>query len=195
MISLVRAHLREATAACHDRVDAAFSSFDLATPDGYSTFLAAQAAALIPIEQAIEGAGIDAVLPDWKQRTRRMALCRDLENLGIVPPPSVVFVAPDCPAAMLGMAYVLEGSRLGSAVLMQRVLSGPHTILSTTTEYLRHGAGTGLWQSFLVTIEAAGFVASDLEKMTSAAKAVFGAFESAAQFKTSKEAVHAPDHR
>ncbi|MBC7739296.1 MAG: hypothetical protein H7245_19290 [Candidatus Saccharibacteria bacterium] len=93
------------------------------------------------------------------------------------------------------MAYVLEGSRLGSAVLLRRVLGGPHTNLLTTTEYLRHGAGTGLWQSFLVTIEAAGFAASDLVKMTSAAKAVFGAFERAAWLGKSKDANHAANHR
>ena len=190
----VRAHLRSATVACHDRVDAAFSAFDLASPDGYAAFLAAQAAALIPVEQAIEAAGIDAVLPDWKQRTRRLALGRDLENLGQSPAPFVNFVAPDGKAAMLGMAYVLEGSRLGGAVLLRRVLGGPHPMPSIATEYLRHGIGSGLWQSFLATIEAAGFGAADLAKMTAGAKATFGAFENAARTEKLKEAGHAANH-
>lgn len=191
----VRAHLRSATVACHDRVDAAFSAFDLASPYGYAAFLAAQAAALIPVEQAIEEAGIDAILPDWTQRTRRLALCRDLENLGQIPAPSVIFVAPDGQAAMLGMAYVLEGSRLGGAVLLRRVLGGPHPMPSTATEYLRHGAGSGFWQSFLATIETAGFVAADLAKMTAGAKSAFGAFENAARIGKSMEAGHAANHR
>ena len=96
---------------------------------------------------------------------------------------------------MLGMAYVLEGSRLGGAVLLRRVLSGQHPIPLTATEYLRHGAGSGLWQSFLVTIEAAGFVATDLVKMTAAAEAVFGAFEKAAWIGKLKEASHVANHR
>lgn len=191
----VRAQLRNATVACHDRVEAAFSVFDIASPYGYATFLAAQAAALIPVEQAIEEAGIDGVLPDWKQRTRRAALWRDLEILGQTPAPSVVFVAPDGPAPMLGMAYVLEGSRLGGAVLLRRALGGPHSMPSTATEYLRHGAGSGLWQSFLATIEAAGFNTADLAKMTAGAVLAFGAFENAARTGKSMEADHGANHR
>ena len=194
IVTPVRAHLRSATVSCHDRVDAAFSVFDLAGAYGYAAFLAAQAAALIPVEQAIEEAGIEAVLPDWKQRTRRLALCRDLARLGQSPAPSVIFVAPDGPAAMLGMAYVLEGSRLGGAVLLRRVLGGPHPMPSTATEYLRHGAGSGLWQSFLTTIEAAGFVGTDLAKMTAGAVSVFGAFENAARAIKSKEVDHVANH-
>lgn len=190
----VRAHLRSATAFCHDRVDAAFSAFDLASPYGYAAFLAAQAAALITVEQAIEQAGIDGVLPDWKQRTRRAALWRDLESLGLIPAPSVDFNPPDSQAAMLGMVYVLEGSRLGGAVLLRRVLGGPPPMPSTATEFLRHGAGSGLWQSFLATIEAAGFVAADLAKMTAGAKFAFSAFEAAAWSGKSKEAGHGTNH-
>ena len=186
----VRAHLRRATAACHERVDAAFSAFDLATPFGYAGFLAAQSAAVIPVEQAIEAAGIDDILPDWRERTRRIALGRDLASLGRTAARPVPVVPPDGPAAALGMAYVLEGSRLGAAVLLRRVLGGRDPTSRAATAYLRHGAGSDLWQRFLACLEAPSYLEADLAKMTDGAIAVFAAFEHAATERQPENADH-----
>jgi len=186
----VRENLRRTTAACHDRVDAAFSAFDLATPHGYAAFLAAQSAALIPVEQAIEAAGIDDILPDWRERTRRSALWRDLASLGRIPAPSVAVVPPDGPAAMIGMAYVLEGSRHGAAVLLRRVMARPDPTLRTATDFLRHGVRGGLWDSFVIRLETFSHGEVNLARISGGAVAAFAAFERAATDRQPEEADH-----
>lgn len=176
----LRMHLRHATAACHERVDAAFSAFDLATPDGYAGFLVAQSAALGPVEQALERVGITDILPDWRERSRRAALGRDLASLGQAHSPPVPVAPPAGAAAALGMAYVLEGSRLGSVVLLRRVLAGPDLASREATDYLRHGAGEDFWRRFLARLETLSLPEADLAKMTAGAVAAFTAFERAA---------------
>jgi heme oxygenase len=119
--SSARAALRAATAAYHDRVDAVFSRADLADPDGYGRFLQAQAGAYLPVEAALDRAGAAAVVPDWPARRRAHALRADLAALGLAPPEDTADVAFDDPAAVLGGIYVLEGSRLGGALLARAV--------------------------------------------------------------------------
>jgi heme oxygenase (biliverdin-IX-beta and delta-forming) len=105
--------LRDATAGHHERVDAAFSAFDLTTRDGYGNFLAAQAAAYLPIEAALDEAGAVDLLPDWPDRKRGDALRSDMASMGVVaeePQRSPTF---DNSGQIWGTLYVIEGSRLG----------------------------------------------------------------------------------
>ena len=117
----VRTRLRAATAGAHRRVDDTFSRFDLTCPEAYALFLQAQAAALLPLERALE-AGASRRLPaDWPARRRGQALLADLRALG-VPEPVCDELAPiRQDAAALGTLYVLEGSRLGGAMLRRAV--------------------------------------------------------------------------
>ena len=144
-ISLHQA-LRNATTTLHEAVERRFAGYDLARADDYGQFLALHAAAIIPLEQALDRAGIAGDLTDWPIRRRTEALTADLAALGMAAaPPGVV---PTCGrgAEALGAAYVLEGSRLGAAVLLRLVAPG------LPTAFLRHGTGQGLWRSFLVQL-------------------------------------------
>lgn len=116
-----RAALRAATAACHDRVDAVFSRIDLADPGGYGRFLQAQAGAYLPVEAALDRAGATSVVPDWPGRRRADVLRADLDALGLAVPAGGPDITFDDAAAVLGGIYVLEGSRLGGAVLVRGV--------------------------------------------------------------------------
>ncbi|UVO50259.1 biliverdin-producing heme oxygenase [Sphingomonas sp. SUN019] len=116
-----RSALRAATSDHHERVDAAFSSANLADRDHYGCFLMAQAAAHLPVEEALAKGGIAGILPDWAARERGALLRADLAALGRTSPESDATLAFDDPAAMLGAVYVLEGSRLGGALLKRSV--------------------------------------------------------------------------
>jgi heme oxygenase len=119
--SQARGALRAATAAHHDRVDAVFSQADLTDREGYGRFLQAQAAAYLPVEAALERAGAAALVPNWAARRRAASLTTDLAALGLAVPHEAPDIAFQGAAEVLGGVYVLEGSRLGGALLARGV--------------------------------------------------------------------------
>jgi len=116
-----RGALRTATAAHHERVDAVFSRYDLTNRNAYARFLQAQAGAYLPVEAALACAGAATLVPDWDSRRRAARLTADLAVLGVAAPDDETDIAFDDDAAVLGGVYVLEGSRLGGAMLARGV--------------------------------------------------------------------------
>ena len=66
----LRDRLRVATTDSHAALDANVSGWRLQTATGYGAFLSASAAALSPLEHALERAGVADWLPDWPIRAR-----------------------------------------------------------------------------------------------------------------------------
>ena len=139
--------LRVATRAAHDRVDALFSGLDLADPLDYRRFLTAQAAAFLPVEAALDASGVGELFPDWHERRRSDLLRADLDALGLDLPPLLAEPTFASPAAVAGGAYVLEGSRLGGAVLARSVPDG------LAHRFLASPLPNGQWRSFLTRLE------------------------------------------
>ena len=166
-----RAYLRAITRDAHDRVDAGFSAFDLSTVEGYGNFLAAQAAAFLPVEAALDHAGAEELLPDWPQRRRGDALRSDLAHLGrnlpdLVTPPDF----SDAASAWGGL-YVLEGSRLGGAVLHKAVGA------DFPTSFLNPPQEKGLWRQFVAAVERNLYQDVLLERAGAGAIRTFACFE------------------
>lgn len=173
----VRNRLRAATTLQHERVDAAFSAYQLDQTDGYRAFLQAHAQALIPLELTLEQAGIKRMLNDWSQRSRRQALLADLQTLGCKEPKSAQADTAPSSGWCWGAAYVIEGSRLGGRVLARRVAEANP---SAPLRYLSHGNATPFWPSFLQELEQqAG--ACDWSEVLAGAHATFECFLSAAR--------------
>ena len=147
-MTLIRQTLRDATQHNHSLVDDAFAHYDLGQKDSYRLFLAAHARVLPAVEGAIFAG---SPWPAWKPRTS--VLFEDLAVLGAVPPPSpVVFTAPRDAESLWGLLYVLEGSKLGGAMLARRVGEGlPKTYLA---------ARDTRWADFLSALEL-GFAADE----------------------------------
>ncbi|WP_234419215.1 biliverdin-producing heme oxygenase [Sphingomonas sp. EC-HK361] len=174
-----RSALRHATSADHERVDAAFSRFDLASRDGYGAFLVAQAAAHLPVEAALDAAGVARVLPDWPQRRRGDRLRADLAAMGLEPAAAepaagaciqALSAALADEAGMLGAVYVLEGSRLGGVLLRRSVPDGlPVTFLEA--------GDSAAWRTLLVTLDERLCSEQDINLAVSAAARVFAVFE------------------
>ncbi len=167
--------LRVATRAAHDRVDALFSGFDLARPADYRRFLLAQAAAFLPVERALDGAGVADLFPDWPARRRSPALVADCDALGLAAPAPLAAPGFDSPAEIVGAAYVLEGSRLGGAMLARSVGAGlPHAFLAASPV-------GGQWRAFLGQLEQ--LLTSDVQRSQAVkgATQVFDVFEQAAR--------------
>ncbi len=171
-----RAALRTATAENHEIVDAAFACFDLADPDGYRRFLTAQAGGFLAVEAALDEAGAEAALPDWPTRRRAGLLLADLADLSVTPPePFAPLPHFSGKASMLGAIYVIEGSRLGGALLKRSV---PETF---PRRFLDARQDAGSWRRLLKSLDENLLRPDDLDAAILSAKKVFARFAKAAR--------------
>jgi heme oxygenase len=166
--------LRETTSPYHARVDEAFGSFDLKTPDGYRHFLQAQAMAFLPVEAALDEGGAGSLLYDWQNRKRGAALLSDLRDLDAVIPEALRSLALADDAELWGALYVIEGSRLGGRFLAGSI--PPHL----PKAFMTHSVEKCAWRSLLDRLDLGLVNDDDRKKAASAAQAVFRLFEDAA---------------
>lgn len=174
--------LRAATAQAHEQLDALFSTFDLSDRQGYATFLRAQAGAFMVVETALDHAGVAQFVGDWQDRRRSAALLDDLATLG-APAPTLTSASASAselairfgtPAAFLGSLYVLEGSRLGGALLIKSVPADlPRAFLSA--------GSSGSWRAFVALLDERLQTPGEIEAAAAAAIATFGVFASSAR--------------
>jgi heme oxygenase len=175
----LRDKLKQATASAHRSLDELFSSFDLTAVGGYRRFLEANAAALFPLEAALDDAGVATMFPDWPARSRRAAILADLDGLdGAVLP--LGDVAPLDRNSLLGVMYVLEGSRLGAKFLLRGIADCGDTRITAATHYLSHGAGLKLWPTFLQKLEGEAIAPEDEAEIIAGAHLAFAMFAEAA---------------
>ncbi|RHW17372.1 hypothetical protein D1610_10375 [Sphingomonas gilva] len=165
-----RLTLRSATAEHHDRVDKVFSAAALDRREGYGQFLTAQAGALFATERALDNGRAETVVPDWPSRRRAELLRGDLIAFGLSPPPPLDRLELNGDAALLGAIYVLEGSRLGGALLKRSVPAHfPTAFLS--------GGNSLSWRRLLSIIDERLKAADDMNSAITAASEVFALFE------------------
>lgn len=168
--------LKAATRAAHDRVDSAFAGFDLSDEAQYRRFLELHAAAFLPAEQALDEAGAAGLIEGWDDNSRSAALLGDLAELGVTVPALLDPPPYEGEAAILGGAYVLEGSRLGGAVLRRSVGPGlPRRFLDSLHP-------PGRWRAFVAQLNAALYEPQSLARATQAALGTFALFETRDDF-------------
>jgi heme oxygenase len=168
----LRSALRAHTSDCHAAVDDIFGRFDLADPIAYRAFLSAHARIIPAVEVGLEEAGIDSLLQDWPARRRRHLLVADLADLGAHTAPLLPVPAFEGDAALWGAAYVLEGSKLGGAMLAKRV---PASLPSRYLAPLGPKSGA---RSFMDALDSSGI---DEARAVEAARTVFALFRNAAE--------------
>jgi heme oxygenase len=178
MTASIRDLIRDATHLSHSRLDAATNWVDLGRPHYYAGFLRGQAEALLPLESALEQNGIEDILPDWPQRARTPALEHDLSALDTDCDPLPV---PDLhgTAEMLGIVYVLEGTRMKARIILSRLADQPDSSILGATAYLRHGFGKRCWPTFLAVLENHSAAHANPGRVIDGAQMAFGMFESA----------------
>lgn len=169
----LRQTLRAGTSDDHRVVDAAFARFDLGKAADYAAFLSAHARVLAAAETALEQAGIERIIPDWPERRRREKLADDLAVLGVARPAPLPCPAFSSDDEILGAAYVLEGSKLGGAMLAKQV---PEHLPSA---YLSWQGPKGAMKTFMDRLDAAE--PEDEARALAAAKSVFALFRQAAE--------------
>jgi heme oxygenase len=151
----VRWHLRQATEALHAEADRLGSSHCLSSRAGYAGFLRVHARAVPALEAALDAAGLEAMLPDWPRRRRAAALRADLAVLREAVPAPLAVPEIRTGATAMGAAYVLEGSRLGNAMLLRAAQAAPALANSGAFTYLSHQPGPAGWAGFLARLDQA----------------------------------------
>jgi heme oxygenase len=116
--------LKTATDDLHEQLDERLATYDLSDAGEYCRFLLFHAKALPPVEDALSKGGLDCLLPGWGRQRRTALLAEDLGALGTDMPDPQAPLTFSSEAELLGAAYVLEGSRLGAAVLRREVGRG-----------------------------------------------------------------------
>ncbi|WP_244473802.1 MULTISPECIES: biliverdin-producing heme oxygenase [unclassified Methylobacterium] len=173
----LRGLLRRATSDAHHRLDSGWAGHDLQERGAYVGFLAAMAAALVPLEADLAASPPEALPPDWPARRRTDAIRADLAALGHPAPPAPAMSRAQPPAEVAGLLYVLEGSRLGGQMLLRQALASPDATVRDNTRFLRQGEGQRLWPSFAAWLETRP--ASDADGAVAGALRAFSLFENA----------------
>lgn len=173
-IVTARSVLRTATASAHDRVDQAFGAFDLSDPDDYRAFLIAQAGPLLSAEAAIDAFDPVALLPDWPERRRAPLIRGDLADFN-APAPQLEPFHVHSDAAALGVIYVLEGSRLGGALLARNVP------MDLPARFIRCAPAPKRWQGLIEVLDDNLVTPHQREVAADAACEVFDLFWRSAQ--------------
>jgi heme oxygenase len=175
----VRHLLRAETATEHAEVDACFSPLIGAGDSGYRQFLLLSATALCPLEDGLTRAGVESLLPDWRERSRVSALLADLSELGVPRPSFDRLLTLRGEAHIFGVIYVLEGSRLGAEVLARRISMGARRMTPLPLRYLRHGEGRPFWRTFIERLEVSDAVKRSPADAVAGARIAFNSFVSA----------------
>ncbi len=168
-IQSARSLLRTATAPAHERVDRAFGDYDLADPADYRAFLIAQAQPLVTVETAVDAFDPGAILPDWPARRRAPLIVADLADLDApIPAPEPLHLS--CDAAALGAIYVLEGSRLGGALLARNVS------VDLPDRFIRCPPAPKRWRGLIEVLDRTLKTDDQRDAAVAAARAVFDLF-------------------
>ena len=166
----LRQALREGTDDLHEALDERLGRFHLDDNAGYRTFLKIHAQVLPPIERALDEGGIAAILTDWDSHRRAPLIQRDLAALGEAMPAQIDVPALEGAGELLGTAYVIEGSRLGSRFLSRRVGD------AMPAEYLIAAGQQRAWPALLDALDRADLAPADHDRAIAAARACFGLF-------------------
>lgn len=164
--------LRTATAPAHQRLDDAVSADLDFGPQSYVRFLRGLARGIVPIEDALERGGIARTVADWPERRRTNELKKDLTEFGDALPAASAFALVGLPEAF-GALYVLEGSRLGSQLLLKQALASDSTVVRSATHYLAHGLGRKFWPSFVVLLDSSPEAQNSPDRVVAGANQAF----------------------
>ena len=172
-----RWHLKRATDAAHERLDTGLSRFELSDANGYRRFLLVHAVAFPPLERALADGGFDHQCSGWATGQRRHALSDDLLGLDIE---SVAYTEVPAVrgATAWGVAYVLEGSRLGGKLLARRVAAGGNPRAIGNARFLNSPA-TVPWSRFIERLDGALASQDDLAAAAAGASMAFATFNAA----------------
>ncbi|MBP8670416.1 MAG: hypothetical protein IT554_07365 [Sphingomonadaceae bacterium] len=181
----VHISLREATRDWHQRVDDAYSRFDLTSMEGYARFLVAHRLAAAWYQRGLDCFAA-CVLQEAAPHYGDM-LAEDLEAVPLsIPPVIPPLAAWNSPvqntAFLIGLGYTVCGSRLGMAAIHHDWVQTPFGHRHhPEAHFLADRQGLVLWKKFLGWSKTAALTPQDLQDAAEASADTFALFFAAAQ--------------
>lgn len=167
----IRFALKAATDDVHRALDDRLSRLDLARAEDYRRFLHVQARTVPAIEAALASAGLGELVEGWPDARRTPALKSDFAALGDPMPEPAEAPPVDSVAAVLGTAYVLEGSRLGGRILQSQVGADlPSSFLAADSD------APGAWPAMVAAMDRLLYSDSLIGEAKDAARRCFALF-------------------
>lgn len=167
------ASLRSETRDLHQQLDDRVGRLSLATREGYVRFLMMHARVLPAAEAWLGRNEAFYAIPEARHRLRASELKSDLDSLGVDAPSSSNMSFLNENTSVLGICYVLEGSRLGGAYL-SRMMARNNA--SFPLAFLRQGQERPLWKSFVGWLSVQHPSQAGAADAVNAAKDLFGAY-------------------
>jgi heme oxygenase (biliverdin-IX-beta and delta-forming) len=176
----LRFHLRAETQGQHEALDSSFAAL-LPVPDiaAYTHFLRMNQAAHGGVEAWLATTPLAQWLPEWPEWSRLSDLEADMDVMGLAPVsmPPFALAESGLPEAV-GVAYVLEGSRLG-AVFIHRAFEkvGALTRLpGASFRYLARSGEDKRFSRLAARMDDLAFTKEETERCVGAARSAFDYF-------------------
>nr|WP_319515193.1 biliverdin-producing heme oxygenase [uncultured Cohaesibacter sp.] len=167
----------------HETLDANVSKNDVTSEFGYKRFLKMHASILPTLEPWLMEQPAFHTLPEAASRLRASCVQADLalmepsgSNDSFVDLGSGDFFFLKNNASVVGVSYVLEGSRLGGVYLSKKIKKLRPDL---PTSFLEHGQGKTYWKTFKSWVEALDMTAHDIREAIISAQDVFLVYLSA----------------
>lgn len=181
-----QAWLRKETALAHQAAEAAVMQSLLPVSQArFAEYLRRVLALYEPLEAVLwSEPGLSQWVPDRALRRKVPWLLEDLEALGIARPArsTVALAGSSEPLALLGAAYVVEGSTLGGPVLLARLReAGLFERTRAGTRFLSgYGPRTGaMWHAFRTQLQRAACSTANWSALRDGALAMFRSYSNA----------------
>ncbi len=170
--------IKAATSEHHKKLDAMLSTLNLRDPPDYITFLKVNTSVLANLEAAVELASTSGF--GWNLVRRSDLAQRDLELMD-TSQPFLLPVQPFDEGEVWGALYVLEGSRLGSRLMLQSLLQGVGGAPVFPCHFLQASADISKWKAFVQELNCAVQTPSQVAQALSGAIKTFKLFTLSAQ--------------
>lgn len=175
-----RLRLRQATAEIHTALDDRFAELGWDSPLAYRTFVRMNEACHRVLEPWLE----TALPPEENGQRPRFAgpLAQDMDAMRLkpLPPPVLPFATADL-ANAAGVAYVLDGSRLGARMIVRQLSKTPPPFAPLSLHYLRAASAPGPVFSTLDRV-ALRLEERDIPRSTEAACQTFALFGTMSEY-------------
>jgi heme oxygenase (biliverdin-IX-beta and delta-forming) len=181
----LRTRLRDGTRALHERLDAGFVGVAMSRDRAaYARFLRVNEACCGRIEPVLAASGLLERMPGLDGGFRRGAARADLDAMRIPPLALAPFpLAGPSLCEAIGVAYVMEGSRLGARMILKEFGSArdAETDRGLTTFFLEAAGNADRFREFMRMAEALAATPSDRDGAVRGAIATFDYFLEAAR--------------